>query len=130
MNCATKCVWERGLAQVGGKAQSWVGGVQKCEKTMSHPTQLTNLPSLEATDVAEAQSFFVIWPHNQKVMWFCRFGSLPLSNHLATCGSYRYCGSANIKNFICYVTALSKDRVTWWAASPHPISSPCQVLGL
>ena len=60
MNCATKCVWERGLAQVGGKAQSGVGGVQKCEKTMSHPTQLTNLPSLEATDVAEAQSFFVI----------------------------------------------------------------------
>lgn len=47
MNYTTQCVCVcgRGLTEVGGKAQSW-RKVQKCEEIMSHPIQVTNLPSL------------------------------------------------------------------------------------
>ena len=60
--------------------------------------------------------FFYHVTSNQKIMWFFMFSSLSHSNHLATCGNHRYCGSANIKFFICHMKSLSNDV---WPGGQH-----------
>ena len=40
------------------------------------------------------------------------------SYHSANFDGHRYCGSANTRVYICYVSQWSKGRITWWMLSP------------
>ena len=50
--------------------------------------------------------------------------SRTLSYHSAKFGGHRYCGSANIRFFICCVTTRPEGHVTWWMEFPHQSYHP------
>ena len=59
--------------------------------------------------------------------------SLNVSYYSANFGGHRYCGRADIRLYICYVTMSPKVHVTWWMPRPtlsYPLQGRCNISNL
>ena len=96
------------------------------QKSGIPPRQVTTLSSLLAICIAEVQIqrfTFVTWPRDHTLTCLSGNGLPIVSYNSVRFGSHRYCGSADIRFYICHVTMSSKGHVTWWMPSPsfsHP----------
>ena len=88
----------------------------------------TTLQSLGSAGIVKVEIYcfwFVTWPRDRCVTWFCRWDPIILSHYPAKFGVHRPRESGDITFFICHVTVISKCHMTLWVGSPHPKSPPC-----
>ena len=88
------------------------------EISSSWATTLQSLGSAGLVKVEIYCFWFVTWPRDRCVTWFCRWDHIILSHYPAKLGVHRPCESGDITYFICHVTT---NRSATWLCGWGPL---------